>query len=150
MYTKRRLNSRLNKTSLWQRWGITASTQYRPITVAVPSKAWNVFALSKIVIVGPTQGIDVRLYIIYVCLVLLTALGWETEVKRSVSRMSYAPSGSNRNRRRRRRRKRLGIILRNWFLSSLRKIFQLRWILFAIEMGNVYIYSFVVNVTMFH
>jgi hypothetical protein len=37
--------------------------------------------------------------------VLPTVLDWETEVKRSVSWVPYAPSGSNRNRRRRRRRK---------------------------------------------
>jgi hypothetical protein len=86
-------------------------------TVAARCEVWNVFARSNNAIVGsnPTQGIDVCVRLFCVCVVLCVsrglATGWspvqgvlptvkdqETEVKRSVSRMPYAPSGSNRNK----------------------------------------------------
>jgi hypothetical protein len=64
--------------------------------VRIPLKAWmsvcvySVFVLGSGLATGwsPIQG------------VLPTVLDQETEVKRSVSRMPYAPSGSNRERRR--------------------------------------------------
>jgi hypothetical protein len=46
--------------------------------------------------------------------VLPTVLDQETEVKRSFSRMPYAPSGSNRNRRRRRRRRKVDLTDSSW------------------------------------
>jgi hypothetical protein len=83
-----------------------------PITVAARSKAWTVFVRSNTGIVGsnPTRGIDVCVYSVFVLGsglatdwslvqgVLPNILDEETEVKRSVSRMPYAPSGSNRNK----------------------------------------------------
>jgi hypothetical protein len=79
-----------------------------PVTVAARSKTWNVFALSNAGIVGsnPTQA-----FILCSCCRVGSGLatGWspiqgvlptvwdsETEVKRSVSRMPYVPSGSSR------------------------------------------------------
>jgi hypothetical protein len=67
--------------------------------VRIPLKAWmsvcvySVFVLGSGLATGlfPTQG------------VLPTVLDQETEVKRSISRTPYAPSGSNRNIRRRRK-----------------------------------------------
>jgi hypothetical protein len=85
-----------------------------PITVAARSKAWNVFPRSNTGIVGsnPTQGMVVCLRVVCVrvpfrqrhCDGLIPRprsrtdclQDWETEVKRSVLRITYAPSGSNR------------------------------------------------------
>jgi hypothetical protein len=103
---------------------------------AARSRTWNVFARSntRIVDSNPTQCMDACLYLF--CLlgsglatgwspvqgVLPTVLNKETPVKRSVSQMPCAPSGSNRRirkrgRRRRRRRRRM-LWKQKWFLKS--------------------------------
>jgi hypothetical protein len=77
-----------------------------PVTLAARSKAWNVFARSNTGTVGsnPTRGMAVCVYSMIILGsglamgwfplqgVLPTLLDLETEVKRSVSRMPYAPN----------------------------------------------------------
>jgi hypothetical protein len=70
-------------------------------SVRIPLKAWTSVLVYTVFVLGiglatgrsPVQG------------VLPTLWYLETEVKRCVSRLPYAPSESNRNRRRRRRRR---------------------------------------------